>query len=78
MCIRDSSYEGLSGRKKAMDYLISCAENSESAVTIYLYDSMSFDWLVSDPEYLKAMGRRLVRLLAEGSDVYLIIDSRCV
>ena len=69
------SYEGLSGRKKAMDYLISCAENSESAVTIYLYDSMCFDWLISDSEYLKGLGRRIVRLLAEGSDIYLIIDS---
>lgn len=69
------SYDGLSGRKKAMDYLLNCAANAGSAVTIYLYDSKCFDWLISDPDYLKSFGRRIIELLACGSDVYMIIDS---
>lgn len=69
------SYNGAAGRKKAMDYLINCAQSAEAAVTIYLYDSTCFDWLVNDEEYFNGWGRQLIDLLANGSDIYLIIDS---
>ena len=54
------SYIGREGRKKAMDYLISCAESIETSVSIYLYDSMCFDWLTEDEEYFHKWGQQII------------------
>ncbi len=69
------AYDGIKGRKKAMDYFLACAQNAGVAVTIYFHDSMCFDWLISDEEYFQSWGKRILNLLSEGSDVYLIIDA---
>lgn len=68
------SYDGISGRKKAMEYFLSCAEKIEMPLTLMFYDSTCFDWLVSDSEYLDEWGKTIIKLLESGSSVYLIID----
>lgn len=69
------SYEGVEGRKKAMDYLMDCAGSLEDATTIYLYDSSCFDWLINSEAYFYAWGKRILTLLSKDSNIYLIIDS---
>ncbi len=68
------SYDGISGRKKAMSYLLNCAKKTDTPVTLMLYDSTCFDWLVNDSYYLDKWGRKIIELLEGGSDIYLIID----
>lgn len=69
------SYDGISGRKKAMEYLLNCASKLEMPLKLMFYDSTCFDWLVNDSEYLNEWGKKIIALLESGSSIYLIIDS---
>jgi len=69
------AYDGVKGRKKAMNYYMEYALGQNEALTLYFYDSTCFDWLIKDEEYFEHWGQNLVELLNRGCEVYVIVDS---